>query len=332
MNEATESIFPGECPVCGKRVNHHAYPVSDFDTGQQSFQVLSCDSCHLGHTEPKPTAEQLDAYYRPEYYGDSEQKFTGLIEQLTVAANRYRAKGLHATVSAAAKPDRPYRILDIGCGRANLLKAFSQFGYECHGFEREGFDHTMTASEHGIHFHYGNLQDLDIPDGYFDIIVIWHVLEHLAEPLETIDICSKLLGKNGILAVSVPNYTSIQSRIFQRHWFHLDIPRHLYHFGKYNLFKALESRQFNIHSSSSCSLEQSVFGFIQSLLNRMNIHNTPNHFYQTLKMSTGKPNPGVLFSGIMMTILALPFALLEYIYSCLTGQGAVITVISTKTD
>ena len=324
-NRDTTNII---CSQCGSNNTGKRYSARDFDTSSQEFQLLHCKECELVWTNPAPSPDKMGAYYTNEYYGDDGIKFMPGIEKLTYYGNYLRARKLLKTLRKSPLKGPHYRVLDIGCGRANLLNAMNDMGCKCHGLERMGFPDSQATGK--LNLHHGDINDLSINDEYFDLIIIWHALEHMHEPFNVIDVSSRLLKKNGLLVISVPNFYSLQSRLFKSSWFHLDIPRHLYHFGPHSLQAALGSRGFKTLSSNTCSLEQSAFGFIQSMYNKMQFLGIENSFYRALKKGNLGRNPVKFMIWSIGTLLVLPVALVEYSLSCLTRQGAVLTLFAQK--
>jgi SAM-dependent methyltransferase len=291
---------------------------------------MVCEKCGLAQTDPVPTEDALDQYYSGEYYGTTSQKFNPVMERITEIANKKRAKFLHSLLKKNKPENTSCRILDIGCGRGNLLKELSRLGCECHGIEREGFRPDESDTMDDIYLHSGKLDGQNFPDGYFDMVIIWHVLEHLDNPFNTLDEARGLLSDGALIVISVPNYSSFQSVVFGQHWFHLDIPRHLYHFNPDALRQMLVKRDFSIMSSATCSLEQGIFGFIQSAFNSIGFTGRPNRFYQSLKAGNYTNNALVISAGALGASVLLPAAILEYILSCLLHNGVVITIIARK--
>jgi len=282
----------------------------------------------LAQTYPVPDQTTLDRYYSDTYYGNATKKFTGAIESLTVWGNRMRANRIFKVMSNQRKPGDRFRILDIGCGRGNLLQRFNKMGCECHGTERRVF--PAGGNIGGLQIHRQSLEEIQFEDGYFDAVVIWHVLEHLDQPFEILDAVSRITCEGGIAAIAVPNFSSLQSRLFKANWFHLDLPRHLHHFSVNNLSRALLERGYVIHSVSTCSPEQNIYGFIQSLMNSLNIPGRKNDFYQLLKKRSDFASSVRLFLWTLVALLALPFATLEFLITCLWGNGASILLFAQK--
>ena len=154
-------------------------------------------------------------------------------------------------------------MLDVGCGRGVLLSALAERGFESHGFE------VSPAAAAGVDpraiMGFGkNLEEAAYPRSYFDQVIIWHVLEHLPDPRRTLDEIPPCLKPGGRLVVAVPNYSSLQARCFGAGWFHLDPPRHLYHFPVEGLRRLLESTGFQVDREHHFSLRQNPFGWVQS--------------------------------------------------------------------
>ena len=103
-------------------------------------------------------------------------------------------------------------MLDVGCGRAVLLAALAGLGAECHGLEREGFDSGDVSG--AVSMHLGAVESLPFQPGSFQLVILWHVLEHLERPGKTLHQLAELLSPGGLMAIAVPNIDSLQARWF----------------------------------------------------------------------------------------------------------------------
>jgi len=244
------------CIVCGDRRFTPRYGIAAMPQ-----RLVSCDGCGLGRLEPVPDAHQIDAFYPEAYYGTRAAKFEPLVEAMIrfIAARhvRFLARGL----------PRRARVLDIGCGRGVLLHALAGRGYEAYGVEISAsaaagvdprFDVRVAA----------DLADAGYEAGFFDAVMIWHVLEHLPNPRKTLLEIRRILKPGGRLVVAVPNFSSWQARWAAEAWFHLDLPRHIYHFPLRALKTLLASTGFDYVSEHHFSLRQNPFGWVQSFLNK----------------------------------------------------------------
>jgi SAM-dependent methyltransferase len=221
------------------------------------------------------------------------------------------------------------RILDVGSGRGLFLLEMSRLGWECHGTERAGF---VDSASPGYRLHRGELVELGFPDAYFDAITIWHVLEHVRDPDATLREASRLLRPGGLIAIAVPNFGSLQRRIFGARWFHLDLPRHLFHLSRRSLQCLLAKNGFSASRVETFSLEQNLYGFVQSGLNGL-FPAAHNRLYGLLKARREGWSPAERAQAwvhLAVAVLILPLALLESAISVVAGAGGTLIVHARK--
>jgi len=317
-----------KCINCGHTSFTRLFNGYDFDTGKKHFSLEKCDTCELTRTSPVLNQTELSPYYCTDYYGSSDKKFNSLIESWTIWSNNRLARQILNSTGIKNSPvNQSARIMDIGCGRANLLKAFSRKGCQCFGVERSDFPDDPSLEN--ITIYKQDFLDIPVENNSFDIVVIWHVLEHLTDPVATLKKVQQILKPDGSLVVTVPNFGSLQSKLFGKHWFHLDLPRHTYHFTRQSLLPVLDKFGFKTKTLSTRCFDQGVYGFIQSAINQIFI-DKPNTLYSILKSSQKKP--GVAAIGLQMLLAGAiaPFAFFEYLISALTGTGACLNVRAEK--
>jgi SAM-dependent methyltransferase len=142
----------------------------------------------------------------------------------------------------------------------------------------------------------------------FDCITLWHSLEHMRDPQATLKSLAKLLAPEGFLFVAVPDAEGLQARVFGSGWFHLDVPRHLYHFGATSLGSLLDAAGFAIVRRWHQEFEYDLFGWSQSALNRL--MPVPNLFFNHLTGRHAEAGTGQLaatyLAGAAFSALALP--------------------------
>ena len=318
-------LDPRPCALCGLGRGKRWFRASDFDSGKEPFDLVQCDQCRAAWINPMPGEQELGRYYESAYYGMGAEKFHPVVESLTRWAGRHRATEL---LKLAPKSSTRTRVLDIGCGRGNLLRSLAEQGCECHGVEREDF--PVAGANSTIDYHLGPLTESTFMANSFDLVIIWHVLEHLYDPAETLDRVKHWLKPGGALVVAVPNIGSRQARWFGASWFHLDVPRHVTHLDTRWLLSALQAEQLSIIKTSHTDLIQNCYGFVQSTLNAI-FPNDPNFFYDSLTsgiFNSGRI-PTVLLHGIIACCVA-PIALVESLASSVMNLGATVQVTARK--
>jgi 2-polyprenyl-3-methyl-5-hydroxy-6-metoxy-1,4-benzoquinol methylase len=282
---------PGQarCRLCGVPLPE---PFLKID---EEFSLARCESCGLVETVPPVPPSEIGRYYPPNYYGEGNRRFNALFEALIPWFRDRRGKAIERFLSRG-------KILDVGCGRGILPALMRDRGWDAHGLE-----FSETAAQHarqlGIPVFVGSFLESPYDDKSFDAIVLWHVLEHVPDPLATLERARQVLRPGGLLVIAVPNFESLQARFSGRHWFHLDVPRHYHHFGLSILNRTLKSAGFSILDVSHLSLEYNPYGWIQSIFNRIGFRF--NLLYDLLKNPSARSLRSPLRSAPLQTLLTL---------------------------
>ncbi len=320
------------CRLCGRVAFRRLFEARAFDAAGERFELARCVQCGLVRSEPVFDDPELGRYYAPAYYGGSERKFTGPAEALTRYASRRRAGAILQRLRALQPREqtdaRPVRVVDIGCGRGLLLAAMADRGCECHGIERGEFPADEAAG--AIRFHKQRLEDVGFEDGYFDVAVLWHVLEHISQPAELVSETARIVRPGGLLVLAVPNFASLQARLYGPDWFHLDLPRHVQHFTPATLGRCLGQGGFRIVDSSTWSIEQNLYGHLQSALNKLAGFARPNAMYGLLKNHKGFFAKCRLAAWAAAAGLVIPAAVGECALAQLTASGATLSVYAQR--
>lgn len=305
---------PGRICWCGSAVVKPGARIT-LDAGE-SFRLMQCGGCGVGWLDPIPTDARLAQAYDADYYGQPRRKFVGPIAGGVAwfQAGRARSVARHLVKDA--------RILDVGCGNGGFLARMKALGYVVTGTEWTEQSARRVDPSLGVPIHSGELLHLRLPGRSFDAITLWHVFEHLRDPLATLREIRRLLSDDGLLFLSLPNFESWQAKIFGGNWFHLDPPRHLYHFGPRSLGQLLGQTGFRVEHLSTFSMEQNPYGFMQSTLNALGLPR--DQAYHVLK--GGKSSMGVKVGSIAaLAALAGP-AFTESLAASAFGRGATMTL------
>ena len=305
------------------------FSTRDYITGE-SFVIGFCQVCRLHITHPAPAEEELSRYYPSSYYG-SGRRFNRIVEWLLNNLYSYRARhieGKHA----------PGKVLDIGCGRGLLLHKLRLRGWEPHGTELSEEAAAYARHRLGLPVTTKELQECHFPDEEFDLVILWHVLEHVHNPRAMLQEVSRILKPGGVLLVAVPNFGSWESKMTGPGWFHLDVPRHLTHFTPRTLRDALAGAGLALLSTNFFSTEYDFYSFVQSMQNRLGFRH--NYLYNVLRTRSAKvikPDGQTEQVGPLETALvlatALPLGLLSLVTTPLLaalGRGATIAAYAIK--
>jgi 2-polyprenyl-3-methyl-5-hydroxy-6-metoxy-1,4-benzoquinol methylase len=288
--------------------------------------VVVCSGCGLGRFDPQPDAEEVRRFYPDEYYGEPGTKFQPLIERLVRLVGERHISFLTRSLEPGA------RVLDVGCGRGVILGALADRGLEVHGVEISA-EAARGADPRASICIAPRLADAGYPSQHFDEVIIWHVLEHVHDPRGTLEEVRRVLKPGGRLVVAVPNFSSLQARWTGAAWFHLDLPRHLYHFPLRALRDLLDQLEFEVLSEHHFSLRQNPFGWIQSLLNRC--QGMPRNALYTL-LHGRAPGARAPFDGRtrlrlwVWLLLASPLALLATLVEPALRSGATVHVVARR--
>jgi SAM-dependent methyltransferase len=209
------------------------------------------------------------------------------------------------------------------------LRAMRDQGFEAVGTELPGF--AFFAAE-GVQFVHAPAEALPFDDEAFDAVSLWHVLEHTTDPAAVLREIARVLKPRGVLALAVPNFGSAQARRFGRHWFHLDLPRHLYHFREASLRRQLQEAGLTVIEIRTQAWDQNLYGFVQSFLNRIFWKSSPNGLYQFLKKRAHgrRAHPARLLAYFVLGACAAPVAFVENIVSPWRGRGATLIMYCRK--
>jgi 2-polyprenyl-3-methyl-5-hydroxy-6-metoxy-1,4-benzoquinol methylase len=227
------------------------------------FCLRRCCGCRAVFLAPRPTSHQLADAYDKAYYGKGENKFSPRLERVLDFFRRARARRVVRFLG------RPARVLDVGCGNGRFLEYLVKRGFTGYGIELAGASAERAVRIPGLKLKVGQLVATDFEAGFFDAVTLWHVLEHLPRPQETLAIIGHLLKPGGYLFLSLPNIESVQSRLFRGQWLHLDPPKHLFFLGPAELEAVLHQSGYELIERRFFSLEHNPFGMQQSILNTL---------------------------------------------------------------
>ena len=306
------------CIACGA-TSFEPWPV---DRPPDDQPLLVC-ACGLGRVRVMPTSGVITGYYQDDYYTpDRGRRFDGAMERLSAWFKRRRARRIAVLLPAG-------RALDVGCERGVFLNELRRFGWQVSGTQLSRRATVSATTEFGLDVHYGELPSLNFRPGSFSLATYFHVLEHLPRPDNYLAITHRLLARDGLLVVEVPNFASLTARLFRKHWFGLDLPRHLYHFSPRSLVMLLAAHGFSVVKVSHFSAEYSAFVVLQTLLNAV-LHQR-DVLAESIRRA-GRPGSRISLGWsvyVLAALLMVPALLLTAV-SVLCRRGDVMTFYAHK--
>lgn len=278
-------MIPTSCASCGGELSPRYPEVADAQT-REKFAVLACASCGLGHTSPVP--DDLTPYYSGGYYGGRHGLTQALcLRRRTRLLDRFGGRGA---------------VLDVGCGDGSFLLAARARGWKVEGTELN----LSQAREKGLTVH----ATIAEAAGPFDCATLWHSLEHLRDPRGALEQVRDRLAPSGNILVAVPDAGGAQARLFGPLWRHLDVPRHLFHFGRRSLERVLLRAGLTPRWWWHQEIEYDLLGWTQSALNGSRF----THDILLRSLSGKQRNMPELIAGLLLggtlSALATPVALL----------------------
>ena len=278
------------CNLCGSSEYALIFKAKDLNycTTDEEFNVVKCKKCSLVYLNPQPLI--IERYY-PETYMPYKEVIGAGIDfkpyvrralkifygyPATVKTSVNKLQNLHGLIGLNLKDKfffykvpyaRHKKILDVGCGNGSYLLSLKKLGWDAEtqlygiDFPNEALTH-LKEHEH-INIIGGNFFDAALPENFFDVVAVRHVLEHLPDPASALKKAFALLKPDGIILINVPNFKSFEAMVFFREkWRHIDDPRHLYHFSPKTLKKLLGNTGFTVER---ILLKRAVAPFIKSL-------------------------------------------------------------------
>lgn len=226
------------CPVCKGKNLKEVFIVEDFSISHEKFHIVACSDCQFRFTDNAPDEVVIGRYYHSTDYVSHSNTRKGLINRLYHIARSFTLETKRAFVQKATGKAVGMH-LDVGSGTGTFVYTMEKAGWSSIGLEPD-----EAARETAAKLYKADVFPADhlfsLPEGTYNAITMWHVLEHVHQLDNYISKLKKLLAPGGKLIIAVPNYTSLDAKHYGAYWAAYDVPRHLYHFAPVSMRQLME--------------------------------------------------------------------------------------------
>ena len=213
--------------------------VRDYSVSKEIFELHHNPEYDLLITFPKPSLEKLPSYYESEDYISHTDGKRSFFERMYHLIKNIALKNKVKLINAQSQKGK---LLDIGAGTGDFLVVAKNDGWETTGIEPSKKAKSIAINK-GVNF-VDNLSDLK--NHSFDVITMWHVLEHVPNLDEYIIELKRLLKPTGTILIAVPNFKSFDAEYYGRFWAAFDVPRHIWHFSKTAIEKLFAEKKMKL--------------------------------------------------------------------------------------
>ena len=314
------------CPVCLNPATGPAFTGTDllFESTSRKFTLHSCSSCRTLFLDPMPDNDEIAGFYPSDYWWNASS--SGALKRLE---SIYRKIALRDHVSFITKATG-YRaipdILDIGCGTGTLLGLLKRRGFRVRGVDFSSEAAKIAEAENGVDVAVGSLEGARFPDRSFDIVTLFHVMEHVTNPRQVLAEVARVLKPDGAVVLQVPNIESWQFRILGARWYGLDIPRHVIDYSRNSMLKLLDDSGFRVTRIRHFNLRDNAPALVSSLFPSLDpvsrsVRHRKRNFPESLLAAWFRHT-----AYLLLVFCAYPVVLLESAF----GYGATIMIEARK--
>lgn len=216
------------CPVCKSPQLTSYLLTKDFAVTKEEFNIDQCSHCGLRFTNPRPDISEIEKYYNSANYISHTDSSQGLLNNVYQRVKLITLQQKIKLVKEFALNSHPIHLLDYGCGTGDFLLTAQQAGMEATGIE-PAERARRKGTEKGLKI-LPETELFPFPQQNFDVITLWHVLEHVHQLMQVFSQLCLVIKPKGYFFIALPNSDSTDATIYHEAWAAFDVPRHLYHF------------------------------------------------------------------------------------------------------
>jgi 2-polyprenyl-3-methyl-5-hydroxy-6-metoxy-1,4-benzoquinol methylase len=246
------------CNLCGADDNHRLQ--SEHLEGVGWLHLVQCRHCGLVYVTPRLSEEHIQQLYERDYFQTGNGARRGYRDY--IADQEYLVETFRRRMPLIDRyASTRGRLLDVGCAAGYFLQVGYERGWDVYGVEPSACVADYARSHLKLNVFGGTLMDAGFPSGFFDVVTMWDVLEHMVDPHTELLEVHRVLGREGFLVLETQNIASWAPRLFGKKWVHFGNDLHLFHFSPTTITRALAETGFNlleitrVNTGKVCSLQ-----------------------------------------------------------------------------
>ena len=232
------------CPLCGGERLYEFLVCKDHYASGETFSLLECPDCGFRLTQDFPVETEIGRYYETPDYISHSDTHKGLMNRVYHWVRGYMLQSKARLVEQVSRR-KAGRLLDIGTGTGYFPHTLQQRGWQVDAVEKSSQARAFAQEHFGLHVQ-DDTQVGSYGNRVFDVITMWHVLEHVERQDQEWQILHRQLKDDGTLIIAVPNCSGADAQRYGAFWAAYDVPRHLWHFTPSTLQRAAEKHGFQL--------------------------------------------------------------------------------------
>lgn len=219
-----------------------------------NYQLVRCGGCGMIYLNPRPNLAVVSDIYQDKSYDPflSTRNRPGWFERMYKTARTFTLRWKKRLVMKLVEPGST--ILDYGCGTGEFISVLKD-EYRIEGFEPDIHAAEWAIKNLQVNIHHGTLDTVKLHNNPYQLATMWHVLEHLSDPLGSLKKIHTLTADGGYMLIAVPNIASLDAKLYRSAWVAIDAPRHIWHFTRKDVTSLAGKAGFVLHKTGMLPLD-----------------------------------------------------------------------------
>lgn len=241
-----KTVLHTSCPVCKSTNLKSLLSCKDYTVSGEIFFIEVCQNCQTAITQNMPDITEIGRYYQSENYISHSNTKKGLVNTIYHVVRSYMLGKKQQLVETTTRK-KSGTVLDIGCGTGYFLDTLQQTGWTTQGIEADEKARQFASTQFNLQV-FAPEKLSTLPSASFDVVTLWHVLEHIHDLGLYMSEIHRILKPDGVLIIAVPNYDSYDAKHYKELWAAWDVPRHLWHFTPKSLSFLAQRFKFQLQN------------------------------------------------------------------------------------